>query len=329
MPYSDLVDGCSWSPNYYSGRRNVTRLTPHHTAGVMDAWTIASIFKPTSRQASCNYAIGNDGSIVCIVDEADTAWTSSSWDNDSQAITFEISDCDYDWNIGDAAIESYINLCVDLIKRYPSLGGEYNYTGDTDGNVTFHRWFSATSCPGPHLGSDELQEYIQKEVNRRLNGGGGEDDDEVKPEDIIAIVNAVTLVGEPFNNKGMYYQAHVAYNGWQNPVRDGQIAGTTGEAKAIEAFQFNPPEDIGMKVSAHISNIGWEDYDIPVEGAVVGTTGESRQIEAIKIDANIPVKYRVHAAGIGWMPWVKNGEIAGTTGEARAIEAFQLILGGE
>lgn len=172
MPYSDLVDGCSWSPNYYSGRRNVTRITPHHTACVADAWTIASMFKPTSRQASCNYAIGNDGSLVCVVDESDTAWTSSSWDNDSQAITVEISDCNYDWDIGDAAIETYINLCVDLIQRYPSLGGEYNYTGDTDGNITFHRWFSATACPGPHLGSDSLQAYIQKEVNRRLEGGG-------------------------------------------------------------------------------------------------------------------------------------------------------------
>jgi len=170
MPYSSLVDGCSWSPNYYSGRRDVTRITPHHTACVADAWTIASMFKPTSRQASCNYAIGNDGSLVCVVDESDTAWTSSSWDNDSLAITCEISDCDYDWNIGDAAIETYINLCVDLIQRYPSLGGEYNYTGDLGGNVTFHRWFAATACPGPHLGSDELQAYIQKEVNRRLNG---------------------------------------------------------------------------------------------------------------------------------------------------------------
>lgn len=325
MPYSDLVDGCSWSPNYYSGRRNITRITPHHVAGILDAWSIASIFKSTSRQASCNYAIGNDGSLVCVVDESDTAWTSSSWDNDSQAITMEISDCDYDWNIGDAAIETYINLCVDLIRRYPSLGGSYNYTGDLDGNITFHRWFSSTSCPGPHLGSDELQAYIQKEVNRRLNGGG-EDDDEVKAEDIIAIVNAVTLVGEPFNNKAMYYQAHVSGNGWQNPVRDGQVAGTTGEGKAIEAIQFNPPKDLKMKVSAHLSYVGWKDYDVPKKGAIIGTTGESRPIEAIKIEASVPLKYRVHVQNIGWMPWVSNGEIAGTTGKSLQIEAFQLIV---
>lgn len=325
MPYSDLVDGCSWSPNHYSGRRAVTRITPHHTACVADAWTIASMFKSTSRQASCNYAIGNDGSLVCVVDESDTAWTSSSWDNDSLAITVEISDCDYDWNIGDAAIETYINLCVDLIKRYPSLGGEYDYTGDTDGNVTFHRWFSATACPGPHLGSDSLQAYIQSEVNRRL-GGGEREDDEVKAEDIIAIVNSIALIGEPFNSEGMYYAGHISGIGWCAPVRDGQVIGTVGRGAAIEAIEFNPPKDIEMKVSAHLSNVGWVDKEIPGSGATIGTTGESRPIEALKIEASVPLRYRVHVQNIGWMPWVSNGEVAGTTGKSLQIEAFQLVL---
>lgn len=171
MTVSSLANDTLWSPNYSAPRAyDITRLTPHHTACVADAWTIARMFASPSRQASCNYAIGNDGSIVCVVDEDARAWTSSSWDNDNRAITFEISDCDYDWNIGDAAIEAYINLCVDLIQRYPSLGGAYNYTGDFDGNVTFHNWFAATACPGPHLGSWELQSYIQSEVNSRLSG---------------------------------------------------------------------------------------------------------------------------------------------------------------
>lgn len=171
MTVSSLANDTLWSPNYSAPRAyEVTRLTPHHTACVADAWTIARMFSSPSRQASCNYAIGNDGSIVCVVDEDARAWTSSSWDNDNRAITFEISDCDYDWNIGDAAIEAYINLCVDIIQRYPSLGGAYNYTGDFDGNVTFHNWFAATACPGPHLGSWELQSYIQSEVNSRLSG---------------------------------------------------------------------------------------------------------------------------------------------------------------
>ena len=324
MTYSSLVDGCSWSPNYYSGRRDVTRITPHHTACVADAWTIASMFKPVSRQASCNYAIGNDGSLVCVVDESDTAWTSSSWDNDSLAITCEISDCDYEWNIGDAAIETYINLCVDLIQRYPSLGGSYNYTGDLDGNITFHRWFSATACPAQHLGSDELQAYIQSEVNRRLRGEDPEED-EVKPEDITAIVNAISFKGDPFNSKGMYYKGHVEGIGWEGAfVRDGQAVGTEGEALRLEAVWLIPPKDIGMKAKANLEGVGWREYDVPVTGAVVGTEGEWRTMHMLSIDADVPIRYRCHVSNIGWQEWKSNGEIAGAEGER--IEAFQLVL---
>lgn len=323
---SSLADSSILSPNGYFPRAyNVTRLTPHHTACVATAEQIAGMFASSSRQASCNYAIGYDGSIVCVLEEQNAPWTSSSWDNDNRAITFEISDCDYDWNISDEAVEAYINLCVDLIQRYPGLGGEYNYTGDTDGNVTLHRWFAATACPGPHLGSDELQSYIQKEVNRRLNGEDPEED-EVKPEDITAIVNAIAFKGEPFNNEGMYYKGHVATFGWDGSfVRDGQAIGTEGQALRLEAIWFIPPKDIDFKVSAYLEDIGWVDYDIPVTGGVVGTEGEARTMEAIKINASVPIKYRCHVSNIGWQEWKSNGEEAGRVGER--IEAFQLIIG--
>lgn len=324
MPYSNLVNGCSWSPNYYSGRRDVARITPHHTACVADAWTIAGMFKSPSRQASCNYAIGNDGSIVCVVDESDTAWTSSSWENDSLAITVEISDCDYDWNIGPAALEAYIALCVDLIQRYPSLGGSYDWTGDTDGNITLHNWFAATACPGPDLGSDATQSYIMQEVNRRLRGDDPEED-EVKPEDIQAIVNAIAFKGEPFNSEGMYYKGHVATLGWDGAfVRDGQAIGTEGQALRLEGIWLIPPREIGLKASAYLEGIGWTDYEIPATGGVVGTEGEARTMEALKIDADVPLRYRCHVSNIGWQEWKANGEEAGRIGER--IEAFQLIL---
>lgn len=323
MTVSSLADGCDFSPNYTDYRYDVTRLTPHHTACVADAWTIASMFKSTGRQASCNYAIGNDGSVVCVVPEEFRAWTSSSWDNDMRAITFEISDADGDWNIGPAALEAYIRLCVDLIQRYPGLGGSYDWTGDMDGNVTLHRWFAATACPGPDLGSDETQRFIMEEVNRRLRGE--DEEDEVKPEDIQAIVNAIAFKGEPFNSEGMYYKGHVATLGWDGAfVRDGQAIGTEGQALRLEAIWFIPPKDIGLKASALLEDIGWVDYDIPVTGGVVGTEGEARTMEALKIDASVPLKYRCHVSNIGWQDWKKNGEIAGAEGER--IEAFQMVL---
>ena len=43
-----------------------------------------------------------------------------------------------------------------------------------------------------------------------------------------------------------------------------------------------------------------------------------------KMAKNYDIKYRVHVADYGWMPWVKNGETAGTMGEARRIEAIEI-----
>ena len=174
MTVSSLAEGCILSPNHYDGRAYpITRLTPHHTAMIGTATQIAAVFKPESRQASCNYAIGYDGSIVCVVQEENASWCTASWDNDNRGITFELSDCNYDWEISDATLESYINLCVDLIQRYPSLGGSYRWTGDMSGNfnVTAHRWFAATACPADFLYSK--QEWIMAEVNRRLDGRYG------------------------------------------------------------------------------------------------------------------------------------------------------------
>ena len=322
MTVSSLASHSVISPNaYYPRAYEITRITPHHTAFVGSADQIAACFASTSRQASCNYAIGNDGEIVCVVQEQNAAWTSANWDNDNRSITVEISDCDYDWNISDEALNAYIDLCVDLIQRYPGLGGSYDYTGDLDGNITFHRWFASTACPGPYLGSDAVQDYIQGEVNRRLHGGG--EDDEVKPEDIQSIVNAITFIGEPFNGEGMYYKAHVASIGWQSAIRDGQIAGTTGQGLGIEAIEFMPSKDVNLKVSAYLRDIGWKDYEIGPEGGIVGTTGESRPIEAIKIHAGVNVRYRVHSSNVGWQQWVGNKMEAGVLGEQ--IEAFQLV----
>lgn len=171
MTVSSLASRSILSPNaYYPRAYEITRITPHHTAFVGTAEQIAACFSSTSRQASCNYAIGNDGDIICVVEEQNGAWTSSSWDNDNRAVTVEISDADYDWNISPEAIEAYIQLCVDLIQRYPGLGGEYRWTGDLSGNVTAHRWFAATTCPGDPLYN--MQSEIAAEVNRRLKGRG-------------------------------------------------------------------------------------------------------------------------------------------------------------
>lgn len=157
------------SPNHRNGRLYpLTKITIHHAAMVCNARTIANCFVSKNRSASATYCIGNDGSIVQCVKEADMPWTSSNSDNDNRAVTIEVANSSRggEWPISDNAMESLIKLCVDICERNSGIG-RLNYTGDKSGNLTMHCWFASTQCPGPYLKSKFG--YIADEVNRRLD----------------------------------------------------------------------------------------------------------------------------------------------------------------
>jgi uncharacterized protein YjdB len=66
-------------------------------------------------------------------------------------------------------------------------------------------------------------------------------------------------------------------------VSGGEISGTTGESRRIEAIQIkllNSP-DWNVKYQVHVADKGWLPW--AANGEIAGTTGESRQIEAIRI----------------------------------------------
>lgn len=156
------------SPHYRKGRDHpLTRVTIHHAVMVCGARTVAASFRGTDRK-SATYAIGTDGSIVQCVSEADTPWTSNSHDNDTRAITIEVANSSRvdPWPISNETMGALINLLVDICQRNPSIG-RMRYTGDTTGNMTMHRWFANTQCPGTYLA--EHFEYIANEVNKRLD----------------------------------------------------------------------------------------------------------------------------------------------------------------
>lgn len=94
-------------------------------------------------------------------------WTSSNYDNDNRAITIEVSNSykGGDYPVSDAAMESLIQLLVDICRRNPGIG-RLRYTGDTTGNLTMHCWFANTQCPGTYLKSKFPE--IAEEVNKRL-----------------------------------------------------------------------------------------------------------------------------------------------------------------
>lgn len=178
---SSLATVHIWSPNHYNGRKYpITKITIHHMAGKLSATTCGNIFLPSSRKASSTYGIGYDGQIGQYVDETDAPWTSSNYDNDNRAITIEVSNSATggNWPVSDKVLEALINLCVDICKRNPGIG-KLNFTGDKTGNLTMHKWFASTACPGPYL--ESKFPYIAEEVNKRLGYVGAPTEPE-KPE---------------------------------------------------------------------------------------------------------------------------------------------------
>lgn len=167
MSNSKLISYTKRSPNRTSPRKNkIDRITIHHMAGNLSVERCGEVFAASSRQASSNYGIGSDGRIALYVDEADRAWTSSNAENDNRAVTIEVANDGGapDWHVSPKAVDALIDLCVDICKRNGIK--RLNYTGDTKGNLTMHKWFKATECPGPYL--SDLFPRIASDVNLRL-----------------------------------------------------------------------------------------------------------------------------------------------------------------
>lgn len=168
MSKSSLVNYTKLSPNCSSrnGAR-ICKITPHHMAGNLTIEQCAEVFQNSSRQASANYGIGSDGRIGCYVDENDRSWASANYDNDRQAITIEVANDEIggNWHVSDKALESLINLCVDICKRY---NFKLTYDETPNGSLTRHNMFVNTTCPGTYLQSKFP--YIAEEVNKRLEG---------------------------------------------------------------------------------------------------------------------------------------------------------------
>ena len=164
MSNSPLICYTKLSPNYTVGRKHVIdRITPHYMAGNLSIETCGEVFAPYERRASSNYGIGSDGRIGLYVEEKNRPWTSGSSYNDNRAVTIECA------NLGDGSLTnacwvSLVNLCADICRRnnIPSL----NFTNDDSGNLTMHKWYQNTDCPGPWL--SEKFANLAHEVNELL-----------------------------------------------------------------------------------------------------------------------------------------------------------------
>ena len=132
---------------------------------------------------------------------------------------------------------------------------------------------------------------------------------------------------EPEKEPSISYTTHIQDIGWQNQVKDGEMAGTEGQAKRLEAIKITLKDLSGVKIKyqTHIQDIDWK-YD----GTLAGTEGQSKRLEAIKIELEesdkYSIMYRVHIQDIGWQDWRYDGEKAGTEGQSKRLEAIQIKI---
>ena len=156
MSNSKLVNYTRISPNSSNPRNDkIRKITIHHMAGNLSVETCGNVF-------------ASDGRVGMYVEEKNRSWCSSSASNDNQAVTIEVANSGGapNWPVSDTALRKLIDLCVDICQRNGIE--KLNFTGGTSGNLTMHKWFAATACPGPYL--ESKFPYIASEVNKRLAG---------------------------------------------------------------------------------------------------------------------------------------------------------------
>ncbi len=130
------------------------------------------------------------------------------------------------------------------------------------------------------------------------------------------------------------YQTHVQSIGWQGLCYNGDMSGTEGQSKRLEAIRISlAGQDAGgdIEYRTHVQSKGWE-TDWVKNGKESGTVGISKRLEAIQIRLTgemaqkYDIYYQVHAQSYGWLGWAKNGEPSGTAGYGKRLEGIRIVL---
>ena len=168
VTYTDITDH-----NYGLRNHAIDTVTIHHMAGNLSVQTCGNLFH--RKNGSSNYGI-NGKDIALYVPESNGAWTSSNKANDMRAITIECANdilAPY-WTISADTMTSLINLLADICKRnnIPALvwsDNKQDRINHRNGcNMTLHKDFASTACPGPFLSGPGMMAAIANAVNAQI-----------------------------------------------------------------------------------------------------------------------------------------------------------------
>lgn len=283
MSNSPLVSFTRISPNKTSPRNHkIDTVTIHCVVGQASVESLGATFVSRDRQASSNYGVGTDGRIGMYVEEKDRSWCSSSRINDNRAITIEVaSDNKYPYAVNDKAYAGLIDLLVDICKRNDIKKllwkDDKSLIGQVDKqNMTLHRWFANTECPGEYLYKKHAQ--IAADVNARLGVADTPEipdapaDTDTDNSDNAAEVKVPFTVNVGISDLAIWKGPGVSYGKTGNVTRRGtftivEVKDSWGRLKSgagwIPLTLANPSEESATKPA--------ESPDTKIEGTAVAT----------------------------------------------------------
>ncbi|WP_289782549.1 Ig-like domain-containing protein [Thomasclavelia cocleata] len=138
---------------------------------------------------------------------------------------------------------------------------------------------------------------------------------------------------KPYIQRYVSYATHIQDIGWQTAKYDGEMSGTSGKSKRLEAINIslsNQQYSGSIEYKTHVQDYGWQEWKR--NGETAGTAGKSKRLEAIQIKLTGEMKnhydiyYRVHVQDYGWLGWAKNGVEAGSEGMSKRLEGIEIVL---
>ena len=305
---------------YKTGRRlNIKRLMVHSTAvpgapakNFVNSWNVS---KPGGREVCVH------GFIDSVSAYQTLPWDMQAWhcggSGNQQAIGIELCEPkDYSNKTeGMKTINNAVKVYAYLCKMF----------GISPSNIVSHKEGHAMGIASNHGDPDHWWKHIgytmdnfRADVQKAINNSTA------KAESPDGEVNdKVGTMQNMTDQKGkISYQVHARKSGWLSWKCDGQLAGSTGQSRRIEALKIK--YDGKLDVMVHMKGIGDKLFKDINENTVIGTVNEQRRIEALKLISNEKLAYRVHQKSYGWSDWKYSGEYAGVTGKSKQVEALEI-----
>lgn len=255
----------------------------HYVGSVSSAKANADYFHSVNRQASAHYFV-DDNDIYRIVKESDSAWhcgTKGKYYND----------CRNSNSIGiemccfnnNGTLDISEKTIANTIELTKEIMSKYNIPVE---NVVRHYDVTHKCCPAPFVNNPNRWDNFKAKLVQDLQ-----------------------------------VKAHIQDYGWTDWKNAGEVIGTVGEDKRIEAIIIEG--DVSYRV--HVQDHGWTDWKN--SGEIAGTVGESKQIEAIEIKSSKCLEVQEHVQDIGWLPVSRGTDIhIGTEGKGLRLEAFKVSI---